>query len=139
MLHFFAKERNVLLVAFILAIFVASIAEAEENIPSAPVIVHGDVLARPFPTNETYKQVVLRGEVAQYLYEALDAVEDRVVTRASGSTYLVREATGIACSRSDLFQTPHFACVSFLAADGSSPAGYLDPEFGGTAGIRVGN
>lgn len=125
------KSQIVLMMLFFAAVMlgIGSVAKAAE----------GDVRARVFPGDETYKQVVLRGEVAQYLYESFTAVTDTVVSREDGTTYLVRQATGIACARSDRFSTPHFACVSYYGADGVSPAGYIDPEFGGTAGISVGN
>ncbi len=125
------KSQIVLMTLFFGAVMLAigSVAKAET----------GDVYARVYPGNEAYKQVTFRGEVAQYLYESFAAVTDMVVTRPDGTTYLVRQATGVACSRSDVFSTPKFVCVSFYGEDGTSPAGYIDPEFGSTAGISVGN
>lgn len=125
------KSQIVLMMLFFAAVMLAigSVAKAAE----------GEVRARVFPDDEAYQQVVMRGELAQYLYESFSAVPDTVVTRGDGTTYLVRQATGIACARSDRFSIPHFACVSYYGADGLSPAGYIDPEFGGTAGISVGN
>lgn len=104
-----------------------------------PQIFDGHVTSRTFPDAPSYKQIVLRGDAARFLYEAMRSAPESSVERADGSTFLVRHAVGMTCSRSDRFSTPHFACLSFLAADGTMPLGTLDPEYGATARISVGN
>jgi hypothetical protein len=119
--------------------FFASVARADDPVAVPMDAVHGDVMARTFPDDVTVKQIVIRGDVAQYLYDSFTAGLPATIERRDGTTFLVRYANGMSCARSDIFATAHFACVSFYDADGTAVVGYLDPEYGGVARIGVGN
>ena len=96
-------------------------------------------IARDYPADGSWKELILRGDAAEFLFMSLSEAPESTQTRHDGTTFIVRSSPAMGCARSDRFVTPHFACVGYVRADGTIASGILDPEFGTVARIGVGN
>lgn len=90
------------------------------------------------PTPE-WKQVVIRGDAAKFLYDHLESAEKDLIMRPDGTHFRLRLSSSFGCAKSEIHSRPLFACVSFIRADGKTANGILDPEMGSVARIGVSN
>ncbi len=129
---------------FALALALASVpAVADDGVPvnfdALPETGMGGADASDFRDDPSWKQIVIRGDAAWFLFVSLSESPEALIERTDGTTFRVRSTPAMGCSRSDLFGSSRFLCVSFVKADGTTRNGVMDPEYGGMTRIGVGN